>query len=287
MTELETMLCRLAADFDESSYPSDVYLDMLERVRLACSPAELSNALALGLAWKDGKVRRDPNGAGVVHNSGARYRISATRPNTRGSRHLPILASEPFFAWAARIRNATTFDPSLIRDIHKFGLWSTMVMPAFLLHCLNPNVYPIVDRWVMHAYLELADKRHDESPIVTMSTYVAYRTWWAQLLTSMGRAPGSVSVESLKEIDGGLWVFGKQMAKAARRGRKRRGKGDNDGSGTHSESFKELCFTLHKGGMSQRKAMEEAAARLNVRLKPSHLAYPGSHFHRWRRQGFV
>ncbi|MFJ1260424.1 hypothetical protein [Cupriavidus sp. CuC1] len=50
--ELEALLCRHAADFDDSTYPGDVYLDMLERVRLASIAAEIADVLAVSLAWK-------------------------------------------------------------------------------------------------------------------------------------------------------------------------------------------------------------------------------------------
>ncbi len=286
INELGELLCRLAADFDDASYPGDVYFEMLKRVRLAYTPAELANALALGLAWKDGKVRRDPNGEGVLKRSSARYRVSTTRPNTLDARHLKILASKSFFTWAMRVKSMATFEPGLIRALHRFGLWSSVVIPGFLLHCLNPHVYPIVDRRVIYAHLKLTGALAHRSPSITISRYAAYRAWWLQLSTSMGRAPGSVTIESLKEIDSGLWVYGRRAAQSEE-SNARGAEGRLSNHGHINQSFKELCFALHNIGMTQRKAMEAAAAHLNVELKPSHLKHPGSHFHRWRQQGFV
>ncbi len=57
--------------------------------------------------------------------------------------------------------------------------------------------------------------------------------------------------------------------------------------GTGSKEFKSLAVEYkNKKGLTQGKAIKKAAEDLGINLKPSYLQYPGSHFERWRKQGF-
>jgi hypothetical protein len=55
---------------------------------------------------------------------------------------------------------------------------------------------------------------------------------------------------------------------------------------TALEEFKRRALELHKSGMTQKKAIEEAARQFNIGLTPAHTRYPGSYFHQWRTQGY-
>ena len=56
---------------------------------------------------------------------------------------------------------------------------------------------------------------------------------------------------------------------------------------TGSEVFKRRAVELHKAGRTQGEAIREAAKQFNIDLSSSYTAYPGSHFDRWRKQGYV
>ncbi len=128
-------------------YNRMVYYHLLEQVRSASTPADLGEALSQALAWKDGKIRRDPNGPYVAFPCNTRYRVEQTKPNTLSENHRQILSSDDFYEWAMRAREMQYFDVALIHDLdRRFGLWSSVVIPVFVLHCLRPQIYPIVDR---------------------------------------------------------------------------------------------------------------------------------------------
>lgn len=58
--------------------------------------------------------------------------------------------------------------------------------------------------------------------------------------------------------------------------------------GTNSDAFKRRAVELSKS-LNQRNAIKQAAKEFGIDLSPtpSYLRYPGSHFDRWRKQGFV
>ena len=55
--------------------------------------------------------------------------------------------------------------------------------------------------------------------------------------------------------------------------------------GTDSPEFKQRAVELART-MTQKEAIQRAAGDFGIKLKPSYLRYPGSHFDRWRKQGF-
>jgi hypothetical protein len=301
MSMLIQLIDACSKKFDEKKYPSDIYYHLLERVRCASTPTELGEALSHALAWKDGKVQRDPNGPHAVHPSGTRYRTGNTRPNTLGEDHRKVLASDEFFGWATQIRNLQHFETSFIRDLDQyFHLWSSIVIPVFVLHCLQPRVYPIVDKWVFLAYTLLAVdlKEASESNVkITIESYANYQSWWLNLLGEAGIGPLSAQLNQLKQIDAGLWVLGKrvfailnpiveEIADEPEDDEQfSMGKFSPSDLGTDSDAFKELAIKIRNSGKTQRQAILDAADELGIQLKPSYLKYPGSHFERWRKQG--
>lgn len=55
---------------------------------------------------------------------------------------------------------------------------------------------------------------------------------------------------------------------------------------TPNSLFKNQVFRLINEGKSQGEAMKLAADELSVILAPSYYKYPGSHVHRWKKQGY-
>ncbi|TCF97862.1 hypothetical protein BZM26_28955 [Paraburkholderia strydomiana] len=190
------------------------------------------------------------------------------------------------------------FDIALLRQLdERFGLWKSVVIPVFVLHCLRPEVYPIVDRWVLTAYNLLSG--NPESPLnvfsrTTIDAYLSYQEWWLALLSESGLGPFSSQMNQLKQLDAGLWALGKRAAQISKEltvEKEEHAIGGANGPatvaevGTESEIFKLRALAFRKSGKTQRQAMLDAAADLGITLKPSYLNYPGSHFERWRKQG--
>ncbi|QXI36580.1 hypothetical protein [Pseudomonas xantholysinigenes] len=294
MTLLTDLLATAAAQFDERKYPADVYLFLMTQIGNAASPEALAQLLAHALAWKDGKIFRDAAGPFQAEPFAVRYRVERVKPNTHGERHEAILASPAFYEWACEVRRLQAFHPGIIRDMEqRFGLWSSVVMPVFLLHCLNPRVFPIIDRWVVAAYRFLTAR-----PVgmgqenLTLDTYEGYQQWWLQVLAEAQLAPMSARLDQLKALDAGLWVLGKRLAD---QGLEPPGHASDGQSamlpvtelapGTDSQAFKLRAIAIRNSGLSQRESILQAAREMDIELKSSYLNYPGSHFDRWRRQG--
>jgi hypothetical protein len=56
--------------------------------------------------------------------------------------------------------------------------------------------------------------------------------------------------------------------------------------GTDSKEFKARAVALWRNGKTQAEAIRVAAEEMGIVLKQSYSSYPGSHFDRWRKQGF-
>lgn len=309
MTLLVEAIRGYAPSFDDTIYPTDVYYHLLNQVREANSPEEFGNVLTHLLAWKDGKVRRDHKGPYTAHPNQS-YRIERTKPNTLSARHEGVFKSEEFFAWARTIRTSEHFNAALIETLQqKFQLWASIVLPVFVLHCLRPPIYPIVDRYVIVVFnmLRPPNATQFRPKRITVDAYKAYHQWWRQLMKEAGIQPLSAELNEIKEIDSGIWALGKSISKQANE----LGQLSDDGLdftdsdrhessgprallaargperlGTDSKAFKARAIELWKAGRTQADAVRIAAEEMGLALKRSYSAYPGSHFDRWRKQGF-
>lgn len=293
---LISFLRTLAAQFDDQKYPTEVYFHLLEQTRVAATPAEIGGALLHLLGWKLGKIRRDPDGPFIAEPSGTRYVIHNASPKVISERHEEILLSREFFNWAQKVRATHYFEASLIHELNRFELWSTTVMPVFVLHCLQPRIYPIVDRWVLLAHDLLDGDQESEFRARLRSdveAYVAYHGWWLRVLAEAGLGPMSAQLNQLKEIDAGLWAVGKRAARLVAEMQTREDDSIESPSygahvralGTDAGEFKRRAIAIRNSGKTQRQAIIDAAAELCIELKPSYTQYPGSHFERWRKQG--
>jgi hypothetical protein len=303
-TLLTELLHVLASEFDDHTYPGDVYEALLERIRLAQNSQELGNSLAHALAWKDGKTRRATGGSALINYADVGYVVGATRPNTLSEHHLTIMRSDEFFVWASGVRDAKCFDLGYLDDLQiRFNLWNSLVIPVFVLHALQPRLFPIVDQHVLRAHALLTSGSVEF--VASLRLYVTYQKWWLRLVTETGLDAASANLRDLKELDCGLWVLGKQLKKGLSVSGGPRGGGGGRSApvslgpvalaaglvaptlsiGTHSPEFKQRAVDLART-MTQREAVQQAAREFDIVLKSSYLAYPGSHFDRWRNQGF-
>ena len=311
MTLLVDALRSRAQSVDDTVYPSDIYFHLLKRVAEAKTGGELGEALVHLLAWKNGKVRRDPAGAYKAQPN-RRYSVAGTKRNTVDGKQEGVLKSEAFFAWASPIRVARHFDGSLIESLQEqFPLWKDIAYSVFVLHCLRPPIYPVVDPYVFAAFnaLRASDLSRFKVADITVAGYEAYHRWWLEVLKEAEIPQLSAELNELKDIHAGLWALGKGMLQQAQElsaitendgGAVVKGqKGSSEGAatasgkaaavpphGTDSREFKARAVALWLGGKTQAEAIQEAATEMGIALKQSYTAYPGSHFDRWRKQGF-
>jgi hypothetical protein len=94
---LSMLLQHYAKDFDDQSYPVEVYYSLLNEVREARTADDLGKALCLALAWKDGKVRLDASGPHIANYSNVRFRVETTKPHTLNDEHRLTLTSPAFY----------------------------------------------------------------------------------------------------------------------------------------------------------------------------------------------
>ena len=297
-----------APSFDDLVYPTGIYYHLLTKVREANSPKQLGGALAHLIAWKDGKVRSDSAGAHTAYPN-RRFSVARTRPNTLNEQHEAVLTSKEFYTWACTVRTAGHFDAALIETLQEdFQLWKSIVLPVFVLHCLRPPIYPIVDVYVMvvfNLFRPSYGSTRFHKPGITVDDYVAYHKWWLQLMKEAEISPLSAELNELKEIDSGIWSLGRAMLKQAKELNlfeddpessernpqalpdvgSRASAGAKDHLGTDSKEFKARAIALWKGGRTQADAIQAAATEMGITLKKSYSAYPASHFDRWRKQG--
>src|SRR5471030_1516345 len=162
MTILINALRVHARNFDNDTYPVNVYLDLLAKVRVAADGAALGDALYRLLAWKLGKVKLDPSGPYQIGTQGQRYRVGAPSSKALNERHQVMFASEAFFEWASPVRAMQHFDLTAFHELmERFQPWERTVPAFFILHCLQPRVFPIIDRWVLLAQYQLEGGARD------------------------------------------------------------------------------------------------------------------------------
>lgn len=293
------------AKFDNSKYPIDFYLSCIESLKDVQSPAELGELIIALLYWKDGKVKHSGNGNFTV--GGQVYDFGEIKPNTyNASKHEMILKSSDFFEWARLVRDFEEFDPMIVDDLRgeKFELWSknSLVIPAFVLHILAPNVYPLYDQHVERAkrYLEANTKDIylDKKP--DLKSYVSYQAYFFKTLFSYLNGSNSFDLKDVKLVDGALWSYGKFLKRASSKPNQKNAIEavtietlGNDaaqnpiGYFVPDDDFKRLVISyLTTSNCTNREAIKSAAEERKVLLSPSYYAYPASHIHRWRQQGF-
>ena len=301
---LKTIVEKWSAKFLENKFPLSFYYACIDRLRDAQEPEIVRVNISYLLHWKDGKVRKNPHGE--VKIDGVNYVLSNPKPNTYSdAKHAPILASQEFFQWIKIIREATNFCPSYVDEIFsKFSLWSTssIVIRTYLLHILNPRVFPIFDQHVNRARKFLMGDYYDlPRNVKDLNEYIYYQSFWKDFAESLSINLERAELSEIKQVDNALWSLGKFISdhlngktpplqpvphtttpsqKTAHH--PHTGKKNDD---TSSPKFKNLVLRYCQG-MKQVEAMQLAANELSINLPPSYLQHPGSHIYRWRKQGY-
>jgi hypothetical protein len=284
-----------ATRFDDSKYPRDFYLQMLASLSTAQESEKMGRCVIRMLQWKDGKVQLDPNGNVTVN--GFRYAIRRTKPNTYDPKvHDAVFFSNRFFVWTQEVKKRRDFSSDLIGQVSGHGLWprTSLVIPTFLLHILNPRVFPIFDQHVERARRFLMGQGLNASSVsLRLDDYAQYTLFWFELLSDLSIDVTTVEYGRVKHVDEALWAMGKHLKQTQKAGMAQptvfngalSGTARHDSVTTSSPEFKNAVLT-YASSMRQSAAMEHAAREFGIHLPGSYLQYPGSHINRWRRQGF-
>ena len=284
-----------AARFDDSKYPRDFYLQTLASLSTAKESEKIGQFVIRMLQWKDGKVQLDPHGNTAVN--GLRYTVGRTKPNTYNPKvHDAVFFSNRFLVWTQEVKNRSDFSSDLLDQIGRHGLWprTSFVIPTFLLHILNPRVFPIFDQHVERARRFLMGEGLNASSVsLRIDDYVQYTLFWFELLSDIGINVTGDEYGRVKHVDEALWAMGKYLKQTQQAGMAQptdlnealKGSTRYGSFTTGSPEFKNAVLK-YAGSMRQSMAMEHAARELGIHLPRSYLLYPGSHINRWRRQGF-
>ena len=289
--------------FDDSKYPRAFYLACIDVIRSTRDARTLSEYFGYVLHWKDGKVRHDSEG--TLRIASDLYRIKPSKQNTFDpERHMPIFQSDEFWEWSQMVMSLETFKPNRLKELQgaRFNLWSenSLVIPAFVLHVLNPTTYPLFDQHVNRAMFVLSNRTAQvtQNRSLLVEDWIEYEAFWRHMVNDL-YPDGNPSLQDLKKVDEALWSFGrwlktiqsKQPTSENDRESQRRTipmkavRPSKTGFSPDNE-FKRAVMALVRSGIKQGEAMLTVAQQREVQLKPSYFEYPGSHIDRWRKQGF-
>ncbi len=186
--------------YDTRKYPLDFLLRHGESARNAQRPEILKDALVALLHWKDGKARSFVPGE------------SHAKPNTLG----PIFALHE----AALVEFATLFrclvevddknfvqcTQSLLENLRE--MWSSVVIPAFVLHVARPDRLPIIDQHTARAFLQLTRAEVVENPRITWDLWKDYIVFFHDAMVAAGCGSG---LERRYYLDRALFAYGQSL----------------------------------------------------------------------------
>jgi hypothetical protein len=186
--------------YDAKKYPLEFLLRHGASARGAERPEALRDALVALLHWKDGKARRFVPGE------------SHAKPNTLR----PLLALQE----AALIEFTTLFrlaveagDEKFVRSTQSLlgalrGMWSSVVMPAFVLHIARPDRLPIIDQHTVRAFLQLTRDEAVEEPRITWRLWEDYIVFFHDAVAAVGYDSG---LEGRYQVDRALFAYGQSL----------------------------------------------------------------------------
>ncbi|MBU9714127.1 hypothetical protein [Evansella tamaricis] len=206
--------------YDSRKYSKKFYHDCLKKIQNASTSKELSRCVIGLLHWKDGKVVEDSTG--TFELEGVKYSLKNPRENTYcANNDKNVIESRDFIKWAQNIIKLTNFDLSQIEALrgNRFPLWTNqaIVIPSFVLHILNPKVYPLYDQHVERAKRTfLAEDLNKDARTLTLENYQSYQAFFKEFVEGVPNKDGLDDIQHIKQVDEALWSFGKFMKKKRR-----------------------------------------------------------------------
>lgn len=280
--------------FDHVKYPSDIYYHLIEQVRKADTPVTLGVALEHAIAWKLGKINKDADGTFTVNHSNATYRLDSINSYALSEEHRNILKSTEFFSWASCIREQQNFELNTVYNLEKrFKLWSSVVIPIFVTHCLRPKIYPIIDRFTLLAYstLQITDTKAE----LSLKLYEKYHAWWLSILAEAGIEPMSAQLNQLKEINDGLSAFGKHIKQTVDKFERFKDDYYNESDhkpnaiilgfapGKNEHDFRDRVNTLVYEGKTENEAFLQSACEMQINIKAKYIENPSAYLEDYRK----
>ena len=218
MNVLKRFITCWSHHYDETKYPKNFYFSLLREIGTINTAKELARVIKLLLHWKDGKIREDNKGNIIIGDMC--YTKKEPKPNTYSKEHHgSILDSKNFYEWAQQIQHVNSFSVKKLSEIHEFQLWSenSIVLPSFILHVLNPRVFPIFDQHVnrtMRCFTEGANSITTERQAsLTDNDYAKYQEFWSNILTDLEIHVDIADYSELKIVDEAIWAFGAFLKK--------------------------------------------------------------------------
>jgi hypothetical protein len=192
--------------YDTQKYPEDFYLRYSDSARNTAQPEQLKEYLLALLHWKDGKA------VGFVSGE------NNAKPNTLN----PILSlkNTALTDFWQRFKDLSQADDKDILPFQErfkerlMDMWSTVVIPAFLLNVARPDRLPIIDQHTVRAFLALTCGKVVEKPNITWNVWREYVTFFQKAVIAAGYDHNS---EERCYVDRALFSWGKSLKGKVRR----------------------------------------------------------------------
>ncbi len=189
--------------YDTGKYPVDFYLRHSASARNAKKPEHLKDDLLALLHWKDGKALAFV--PGEIH---AKQNILNPVLSLTGAALADVARSFRGLVQA----DGNNFTECMENLRNKLGvMWSTVVIPAFLLHVARPDRLPIIDQHSVRAFLALTGRQVIEHPDITWDLWRVYGEFFQDAVAAAGFGHGP---KERCYVDRALFAYGKSLKKS-------------------------------------------------------------------------
>lgn len=186
--------------FDTLKYPLDFYLHYGDSARNTEQPEQLKKDLLALLHWKDGKAVGFLPGENDAKPNILNPILSLR--NTALKRFWQIFRD---FA-RAEDRNIVPFQERFKERLME--MWSTVVIPAFLLNVARPDRLPIIDQHTVRAFLALTFGKVVEKPNIKWNLWKEYVNFFQKAVIAAGY---DHNLEARCYVDRALFAWGKSL----------------------------------------------------------------------------
>lgn len=185
--------------YDTGKFPVDFFREHSKGALKAERPEQLKERLIALLHWKDGKA-----GAYVL---GERH----AKPNILDP--IDTLTRESLAKFFESWKLAQTDEKDVMRCTNNLGdilrsMWKTVVIPAFILHVVRPELLPIIDQHTVRAFLALTEGKVIEEPSITWHLWGKYKEFFQDVVLQAGY---NHNREERCKVDRALFAWGKSL----------------------------------------------------------------------------
>ncbi|HLA28171.1 MAG TPA: hypothetical protein VJZ49_09790 [Syntrophales bacterium] len=191
--------------YDQRLYPVNFYNEHISCVRNAAEPNSLKEHLIALLHWKDGKANNYESGKVTAKPNMVDPVINLTGQKLitfHDAFRLLVIAKE---------EDVDSSKEKLLNMLKKMW-WSSIVIPACMLHTARPELYPIIDQHTARAYLILNRGELVEQPEITWTFWETYVEFFHNTAVSCGLHNNT---DGRCRLDRALFAWGKAIKKGA------------------------------------------------------------------------